>query len=439
MVESTVNLEQLFAEPPEEAKHGGCAGCGSGSAKCGNGLEKIYPTTAVRFGYMRYIGEFTHAPDLKFTCGAKVIIQTRRGIELGEQVSLTCNGCDKSVTRDEMKAWVKQCGDDSFVFDAGRILREATAADLAEYSRIQAGCQDKVRFCQQVANKHKLPMNVVDCECPFGGERIIFYFTAAERVDFRPLVKETAKEYRTRIEMRQVGARDEARLLADYETCGREVCCKVFLKTLRPISMRMAKLQKATLDPTQVSGRCGRLKCCLRYEHTSYEELDKRLPRTGVRIRTAHGEGVVVNRQILTQLVQVKTDSDQLITVVVEDIEEVNVKPKPAGEQAEKAQAESRRSGRPGQRRGEKRAQQKSRRGERPQQRPAQQPAKTDSPATDSSEKPPADESDSKRMDKPRPGRRRGRRRRGRRKRGPGDGGASGGPRDGHNPDGKPS
>ena len=114
----------------------------------------------------------------------------------------------------------------------------------------------------------------------FGGERILFYFTAEERIDFRSMVRDLTTEYRTRIEMRQVGARDEARLLADYETCGREVCCKVFLKTLRPITMRMAKLQKATLDPTQVSGRCGRLKCCLRYEHVGYEELDKKLPRT---------------------------------------------------------------------------------------------------------------------------------------------------------------
>jgi hypothetical protein len=145
-----------------------------------------------------------------------------------------------------------------------------------------------------------------------------------------------AKEYRTRIEMRQIGARDEARLLADYETCGREVCCKVFLKTLKPISMRMAKLQKATLDPSQVSGRCGRLKCCLRYEHVGYEALEKRLPRTGVRIRTEHGEGVVVNRQILTQLVQIRTDADTVITVVAEDITAVNV-PAPPQHDAERS------------------------------------------------------------------------------------------------------
>jgi cell fate regulator YaaT (PSP1 superfamily) len=329
MVDANISLEQL--EPPKEKSHGGCGSCGTGrggdASRCGNGLEKIYPTTAVRFGYMRYIGEFTHAADMKFTCGAKVVIQTRRGIEMGEQVSLTCNGCDKSVTRDQMREWVDACGEDSYLFDAGRILREATSADLAEYAHIQASGREKRRFCQRLADEHNLPMRIVECECPFGGERIIFYFTSTERVDFRGLVRDLTREYQTRIEMRQVGARDEARLVADFETCGREVCCKVFLKTLRPISMRMAKLQKATLDPSQVSGRCGRLKCCLRYEHIGYEELDRQLPKVGVRIRTNHGEGVIVNRQILTQLVQIRTDTGPLVTVVAEDITAVGVPP----------------------------------------------------------------------------------------------------------------
>ncbi|MEK6674094.1 MAG: regulatory iron-sulfur-containing complex subunit RicT [Planctomycetota bacterium] len=327
MVQQTINLDVVFPpEPPQSGRHG-CGGCGSGESgeRCGNGLEKIYPTTAVRFGYMRYIGEFSHAPDVRFTCGAKVVIQTRRGTELGEQVSLTCGGCDRSVTRDKMKEWVAACGEDAFLFDAGRILREATGSDLAEYAKMQSDNLGRRGFCQQLAKRSKVDLKVVDCESLFGGDRIIFYFTAVERVDFRPIVKDLADEYRTRIEMRQIGARDEARLVADYETCGREVCCKVFLKTLKPITMRMAKLQKATLEPSQVSGRCGRLKCCLRYEHESYEDLDNRLPKTGVRIRTSHGDGVIVNRQVLTQLVQIRMASEKLITVVAEDILEVGV------------------------------------------------------------------------------------------------------------------
>jgi len=336
MLEEAIHLDVFDHHPPGKS-HGGCGSCGSGKAadgqaRCGNGLEKIYPTTAVRFGYMRFIGEFTHAPDMKFTCGAKMIIQTQRGIEMGEQVSLTCGGCDKSVTREQMKGWVESSGEDTYMFNAGRILREATAADLAEFAHIQESCRGKRDFAQDIAENHKLPIRIVECECPLGGERIVFYFNSVERVDFRALVKDLAEEYRTRIEMRQIGARDEARLLADYETCGREVCCKVFLKTLRPISMRMAKLQKATLDPTQVSGRCGRLKCCLRYEHVAYEELLRRLPRTGMRIRTNHGEGVVVNRQILTQLVQIQKDDGTLVTVVIEDITDVDVPPPAPGE-----------------------------------------------------------------------------------------------------------
>ena len=329
MVESKMSLGQFYDELADDDKHSGCGSCGSGKSgedsRCGNGLEKIYPTTAVRFGYMKSIGEFTYPEDMKFTCGAKVIMQTKRGLEIGDQVSLVCNGCDKSVTRDQIKSYVNASGEDSYLFEAGRILREATSADLAEYARIQSDNRPKQTFCQKVAGEQKLPLSIVECESIFGGERIIFYFTAAERIDFRNMVKELAREYRTRIEMRQIGARDEARLLADYETCGREVCCKVFLKTLRPISMRMAKVQKATLDPSQVSGRCGRLKCCLRYEHVAYEELDKQLPKIGMRIRTNHGIGKVINRQILTQIVQIRKDDDTIVAVVAEDVTELNV------------------------------------------------------------------------------------------------------------------
>ena len=425
VVQQSINLDDKLFQTDTLEQKSGCANCGSGKVQsqtsaCGNGLEKIYPTTAVRFGYMRYIGEFSHPQAMKFTCGARVVIQTKRGIEIGEQVSLTCSGCSKSVTRDRVKAWVQTCGRDSFIFDGGRILREATAADLAEYSRIQGGALERRDFCQAVANRLKLPLRIIECECPFGGERIIFYFTAAERVDFRALVKDLATEYRTRIEMRQVGARDEARLLADYETCGREVCCKVFLKTLKPVSMRMAKLQKATLDPSQVSGRCGRLKCCLRYEHVGYEELDKKLPRTGKRIRTNHGDGVVVSRQILTQLVQIRTDSDELISVAIEDILEGEAPAVPAvrttaDENGTRRPQESPGEGPP--RRGSSRG-----RGRQPS-RPA--PAE---PTSNGVTRNVVDASATEKGDAPQEqeGRRKRRRRRGRRRRSPNDAGSPG-------------
>ncbi len=296
--------------------------------KCGHGLEEIYPTAVVRYGYLKHIGEFTYKPSMKFTCGGQVVIQTDRGIEIGAQVSLSCTGCSKSISRDQMKEYAKTSGEGYLEFTRGKILREATIEDLHEERRIRAQLTEKLVRCTELVQEHNRPMKIVECEHIFGGERIIFYFMADSRVDFRQLVKDLAQEYHTRIEMRQVGARDEARLVADYETCGQECCCKTFLKTLKPISMRMAKLQKATLDPSKVSGRCGRLKCCLRYEHETYESLDRSLPKIGESVRTIHGEGIVVDRQILTQLVQIELDDLKRITVVVEDM-------LPSGEQAE--------------------------------------------------------------------------------------------------------
>jgi len=311
-------LDVLHTHEHEHDSEGG--GCDSNRG-CGNGLEKVYPTTAVRWGYMKNVGEFTRQPDMKFTCGAKVVIQTERGIEMGEQLSLSCNGCSNSVDRDQIRRYIENSGREYFRLGAGRILREATAQDLMECEHIQQESFATRRFCQEHARSLGLEMKVVECEHLFGGERMIYYFTAETRVDFRQLVRELAEEYHTRIEMRQVGARDEARLVADYETCGRECCCKNFLKTFRPVTMRMAKLQKATLEKSKVSGRCGRLKCCLRYEHVSYQELDRLLPRVGASIRTKQGEeGVIVARQILTQLLQIEQPNGSKLTVMAEDL-----------------------------------------------------------------------------------------------------------------------
>jgi cell fate regulator YaaT (PSP1 superfamily) len=306
--------------PAPEKKSGGCGG-GCSTGQCGSGLEKIYPTAVIRYGYMKSVGEF-HYPDdtMKFGCGADVIIQTNRGIEMGEMVSITCDGCDKCVSREQIRQYVDNSGPSYFHFSNGKILRLATQEDVADWEHIRAESLRKKQFCQEHAEKAKLDMKVLECEHLFGGERIIFYFMAEGRIDFRTLVRGLADEFQTRIEMRQVGARDEARLLADYETCGRECCCKNFLKELRPISMKMAKMQKATLDPAKVSGRCGRLKCCLRYEHTNYEDLNRKLPNIGRKVFTDKGPAMVVGRQILTQLLQVQTDDGGRFAVAVEDL-----------------------------------------------------------------------------------------------------------------------
>lgn len=277
------------------------------------------PTTVgVRFGYMKHLGEFNCPPSVELDYDRRVIVQTARGIELGELVLLNRLRGETAVAPEQIARFVDTSGAEYYRLNSGRVLRSATDDDLLEYDHIRAGARAKMEFCERLATLHELPMKLVDCECLFGGERIIFYFMAEGRIDFRALVKDLAREYQTRIEMRQVGARDEARLMADFETCGQECCCRIFLKTLKPITMKMAKMQKATLDPSKVSGRCGRLKCCLRYEHSAYEELDGDLPKLGARVECRHGCGMVVARQLLTQLVQIETDEGGRVTLPAE-------------------------------------------------------------------------------------------------------------------------
>jgi len=163
-------------------------------------------------------------------------------------------------------------------------------------------------------------MKLISVEHLLGGERIIFNFSAENRVDFRELVRRLAREYRTRIEMRQVGARDEARLLADYERCGQRCCCQQFIKDLKPVSMRMAKVQKATLDPSKISGRCGRLMCCLRFEDETYEDLRNRLPKKNTWVKTDQIYGRVLETQILSQLVRVELPDHTNTVIANEEI-----------------------------------------------------------------------------------------------------------------------
>jgi cell fate regulator YaaT (PSP1 superfamily) len=171
-----------------------------------------------------------------------------------------------------------------------------------------------------------LQMKIVDAEHILGGERIIFYFMSDSRVDFRELVRKIAQEYQTRIEMRQIGSRDEAKLLGDVESCGQQCCCIRFLKSLKPVNMRMAKLQKATLDPSKISGYCGRLKCCLRYEDKTYTDLKKLMPPRNTRVKTPSGLGRVVDYQILSQLVVIEHD-DGTRTVIPRDELEIISQP----------------------------------------------------------------------------------------------------------------
>jgi cell fate regulator YaaT (PSP1 superfamily) len=260
----------------------------SGSRNDADDGRQPRPTRVVRYGAMRWVGEFPCKPGQAFGRGGKVVVQTDRGIELGESIGVTgeAPGWELLVPRDQMQAYLRESGPEFCRPRAGRILRPATDQDVNEHDRLNAHVCEDIRACAELAHQLGLDMKIITAEHLLGGERIVFYFGSTSRVDFRQLVRELAQRYRTRIEMRQVGARDEARLVGDYEVCGRECCCRNFLKKLRPVNMKMAKLQKSTLDPTKVSGRCGRLRCCLRYEHCGYEEFASRLPRVGSRVQT---------------------------------------------------------------------------------------------------------------------------------------------------------
>lgn len=424
----------------------GSQGCGS---TCGAGLEKVYPTTAIRFGVMNWIGEFSYKPRTVFKCGAKVVLQTDRGIELGEQVSLTCNGCDSCVTREQIATYVKNSGNEYYRLRSGKILREASGEDIADHTKLNARIKEECDDSALLAAQLGLEMKIVTVEHLLGGERVVYYFMSDGRVDFRDLVHELADKHQTRIEMRQVGPRDEARLVADHEICGRECCCKNFLKTLRPITMKMAKIQKATLDLSKVSGRCGRLRCCLRYEHEGYESLAAKLPKRGQRVRTEFGVGPVVDRQILTQLVSIRTEDGKVITVPLEEITEFDVPetveptPKAPAPPAVKSASESQTETAPAEKRPRRRRRRSGRRNgssgqsagtggpQQPQrdsqaQSPgdaAQPPAKTAPenapPVGDAKPDPPKRTTDSQ-AQPPKRGKRRRRRRRGPRK--PGEG-----------------
>ncbi|MCX5659957.1 MAG: regulatory iron-sulfur-containing complex subunit RicT [Planctomycetota bacterium] len=259
----------------------------------------------VRYGSMKLIAELPYDGEAKPGCGSKLVIRTSRGIELGEMLTTTCGnaGCGKSVSRKQMLEYIDNSGGRDYPFTTqGRVLRVATIEDLNNQSALEARRTPMIKFTKALVTELNLPMKLVDVELLLGMERIIFHYTSEDWVDFRDMVQRLATEYRTRIEMHQVNARDEARLVADYEKCGQQCCCKQFLKVLKPVSMRSAKVQKATLDPTKISGRCGRLMCCLRYEDETYESLRKKLPKKNSRVTTPDGPGTILDTQILTQL-----------------------------------------------------------------------------------------------------------------------------------------
>jgi len=285
----------------------------------------------VRYGRMAHLGLFRHDLETPPAPGTMLVVRTERGAELGRvlinigtgEACASCHGCLRS---EALEAYLRANGEDYPFSRRGRVLRVANAQDLNDQQHLDRSAGEVVAYCREQIKQVGLDMKLIEVEHLLGGERIVFFFTAEHRVDFRELVRHLAGRYHTRIEMRQLGARDEARLIADYERCGRRCCCQEYLKFLKPVSMKMAKMQKATLDPTKISGRCGRLMCCLRYEDSTYDELRKRLPRKGTWVRAADGTvGRVIEGQALTQLVRVALADGTPAVLAVEDIVERNV------------------------------------------------------------------------------------------------------------------
>jgi len=202
----------------------------------------------------------------------------------------------------------------------GQVLRVMSPDDERESRRLLEQQQREFETCRKHIKELNLPMEMVDVEQMFGGERVVVYYLSETRVDFRELVKALANEFQTRIEMRQIGVRDEAKLLADYGDCGKPVCCNTHLSEMPPVSMKMAKLQKATLDPTKISGRCGRLKCCLRYEYDTYEDLQKEMPPIGADVLTRDGRVRVLAQEILAGQLLVETEDRRRVLIQAGDV-----------------------------------------------------------------------------------------------------------------------
>lgn len=262
------------------------------------------PKYVVRYGTMRTLGVLSPRGGDRYERGMQVIARTNRGLEAGEVLCVASEDAVKGL---------KNPGH-------GQILRKMSEEDANELWHMRATEREKFEICQKYVEKLGLDMQLVDLEHLFGGERIVVYYLAEQRVDFRELVKSLASEFQTRIEMRQIGVRDEAKLLADYGDCGKPVCCNTHLSEMPPVSMRMAKIQKATLDPTKISGRCGRLKCCLRYEYDTYNEIQKELPPVGSDIVTENGRARVLSQEILTQQLLVQAEDNRRLLIDASEV-----------------------------------------------------------------------------------------------------------------------
>ena len=230
--------------------------------------------------------------DIKLEAGDMVIVETARGIECG-QVAIANKIVD----------------DEEIIHPLKPLIRKATDNDLSHVEENKKRQKEAFAICEKKIAEHNLEMNLVDVEYTFDNNKILFYFTADGRIDFRTLVKDLAAIFRTRIELRQIGVRDEAKMLGGLGVCGRPFCCHSFLGDFQPVSIKMAKEQGLSLSPVKISGTCGRLMCCLKYEQEAYTDLLKNSPKVGAIVKTSEGKGLVVETSLIVGTVKVKLDS----------------------------------------------------------------------------------------------------------------------------------
>lgn len=248
--------------------------------------------------------------EIEIRAGDTLIVETSKGLDIG-----ICAYGEHYVTEESVIAPLRP------------VIRIATEEDLKLAAENKEREKEALVICREKIAAHGLEMKLVDVECGFEGNKILFFFTADGRVDFRELVKDLAAIFRTRIELRQIGVRDETKMLGGLGICGRPYCCNQFLNDFQPVSTKMAKTQSMSLNPTKISGSCGRLMCCLRYEQEAYDELLKTIPKNGAFVQTPQGYGNVIQTNVLRQKVKVRIDGDGEQEVVFLDADEVAAVP----------------------------------------------------------------------------------------------------------------
>ena len=257
----------------------------------------MYEVVQIR---LREAGKITYfSPNgMHFKIGEYVIVEADRGLDYGQVLSETEALLDSDIDEPLKK-----------------VIRKANPWDMHQVEKNKKKIREVMDTCSKKIQERKLPMKLIDAEFSFDRSKIIFYFTAEGRVDFRDLVKDLANVFKTRIELKQIGVRDEAKILGGLGPCGRALCCATYLKDFEPVTIKMAKEQNLPLNPTKISGLCGRLMCCLGYEHKTYKELMKGLPREGEMLKTEKGTGKIVGVNALKLSVTVEMEDGTLVEV----------------------------------------------------------------------------------------------------------------------------